>query len=81
MASKVDKVKEIEVSNKGFKRLRKGTKESSSSAEGASVRRFGEKAVEPHGLTWSTTQKEVKYTPENRIDEGRLTLEFPPSGT
>ncbi|MCD9560159.1 hypothetical protein HAX54_018640, partial [Datura stramonium] len=39
--------------------------------------RFGERAVEPHGLSWFNTQKEVKYAPENLIDEGRLTLELP----
>ncbi|MCD7456280.1 hypothetical protein HAX54_031117, partial [Datura stramonium] len=41
------------------------------------MRRFGAKAVEPHGLTWFNTQKEVKYAHENWIDEGHLALEFP----
>ncbi|MCE0481214.1 hypothetical protein HAX54_038775, partial [Datura stramonium] len=34
------------------------------------MRRFGAKAVEPHGLTWFNTQKEAKYSPH-------LALEFP----
>ncbi|MCD7472666.1 hypothetical protein HAX54_013967, partial [Datura stramonium] len=41
------------------------------------ARRFKEKAIEPHKLTWFNTQKEAKYAPENWIDEGRLALEFP----
>ncbi|MCE2055045.1 hypothetical protein HAX54_041830, partial [Datura stramonium] len=44
---------------------------------GAPTRRFGERAVEPYGLSWFNIQKEVKYAPENWIDKGRLALEFP----
>ncbi|MCE3215660.1 hypothetical protein HAX54_003145, partial [Datura stramonium] len=77
MASKAKKRKEIEVANKDLNQLRKGTKGSSSSAKGTPVRRFRAKVVEPHGLTWFNTQKEAKYAPENRIDEGILSLEFP----
>ncbi|MCD7471710.1 hypothetical protein HAX54_012336 [Datura stramonium] len=72
-----DKRKEIVVANKGLKQLRKVTKGLSSSAKGAPARRFGAKAVEPHGLTWFNIQKEAKYSPENWIDEGHLALEFP----
>ncbi|MCD9642591.1 hypothetical protein HAX54_029466, partial [Datura stramonium] len=49
----------------------------SSTSKAGSLRRFGEKAVEPHGLTWFNTQKEVKYAPENWIDEGHFELKFP----
>ncbi|MCE0481848.1 hypothetical protein HAX54_039937 [Datura stramonium] len=35
------------------------------------------KSCKPYRLTWFNTQKEAKYAPENRIDEGRLALEFP----
>ncbi|MCD9560089.1 hypothetical protein HAX54_018531, partial [Datura stramonium] len=65
MASNANKGKEIEVVGKGLKRLRKGTKGSSSSAKGAPTRRFGERVVEPIGLSLFNTQKEVKYAPEN----------------
>ncbi|MCD9639978.1 hypothetical protein HAX54_024989, partial [Datura stramonium] len=41
------------------------------------VKRFGAKVVEEHGLKWFNIQKEAKYAPENWIDEGRLTFEFP----
>ncbi|MCE2055934.1 hypothetical protein HAX54_043758, partial [Datura stramonium] len=44
---------------------------------GAPARRFGERAVEPHGLSWFKTQKEVKYAHNNWIDEGSFALEFP----
>lgn len=78
MESKANKGKEVEIATTGFKQLRKSTKGASSSAVKATpARRFGEKTVEPHGITWFNTKKEVKYAPENWIDEGRLTLEFP----
>ncbi|MCD9642094.1 hypothetical protein HAX54_028730 [Datura stramonium] len=72
-----NKGKEIVEVGEGLKRLHKGIKVSSSLAKGAPARRFRERGMEPHGLSWFNTQKEVKYAPENRIDEGRLTLEFP----
>ncbi|MCE3216084.1 hypothetical protein HAX54_004766 [Datura stramonium] len=65
MASNTNKGKEIVAAGKGFKRLRKGIKGSSSSAKGA------------QGLSWFNTQKEVKYALENWTYEGHLTLEFP----
>ncbi|MCE3052086.1 hypothetical protein HAX54_051575 [Datura stramonium] len=77
MTSNANKRKEIEVAGKSLKWLRKGIKGSSSSSKGASARRFGERAVEPHGLSWFNTQKEVKYAPENWIDKDCLALEFP----
>ncbi|MCE0481683.1 hypothetical protein HAX54_039614 [Datura stramonium] len=76
MASHTNKGKEIVEASKGFKRLRKGTKGLSSLANGALARRFGERAVEPHRLSWFKSQKEVKYAHENWIDEGLLALEF-----
>ncbi|MCE0480526.1 hypothetical protein HAX54_037455, partial [Datura stramonium] len=73
-----DKGKEVEIANKGLKRLQKGTKRSSSSvAKGTHAKRFREKVAEPHGLTSFNTLKEAKYASENRIDEGHLALEFP----
>ncbi|MCE3050682.1 hypothetical protein HAX54_047882, partial [Datura stramonium] len=68
---------EIEVTGKGLKWLQKGIKGSSSSAKGAPARRFGERAMEPHGLSWFNIKKDVKYAPEDWIDEVRLALEFP----
>ncbi|MCD7463513.1 hypothetical protein HAX54_050771 [Datura stramonium] len=66
MESKANKGKEIEVAGKGLKRLQKCTKgSSSSSAKGAPARMFGERAVEPHGLSWFNQQKKVKYDLEN----------------
>ncbi|MCD7452215.1 hypothetical protein HAX54_015675, partial [Datura stramonium] len=76
MTSNSYKGKEIVAAGKSFKQLRKGIKVSSSSAKGASTRGFGERVVEPHGLSWFKTQKEVKYAHENWIDEGRLELDF-----
>ncbi|MCD9645302.1 hypothetical protein HAX54_034137 [Datura stramonium] len=49
---------------------------SSSASKAGPSRRFRVKAVEPHGLAWFNTQKDVKYAPKNWIDEGRLALEF-----
>ncbi|MCE2055784.1 hypothetical protein HAX54_043385, partial [Datura stramonium] len=77
MSSNFDKGKEIEIANKSFKRLQKGTKGSSSSAKETPTRRFGEKAVEPHGIAWFNMQKKAKYAPKNWIDEGYFALEFP----
>ncbi|MCE3050313.1 hypothetical protein HAX54_046884 [Datura stramonium] len=77
MASNAIKGNEIEAAYKGIKQLQKGTKGLSSSAKGLLSRRFGEREVEPHELSWFKTQKEVKYAPKNWIDEGCLTLEFP----
>ncbi|MCE2055828.1 hypothetical protein HAX54_043533, partial [Datura stramonium] len=58
MTSKANKVKEIEVAGKGLKRLQKGTKGSSSSlVKGAPTRLFGDRAVEPHGLSWFNKKK------------------------
>ncbi|MCE3216245.1 hypothetical protein HAX54_005701, partial [Datura stramonium] len=56
MALNSNKGKEIVAAGKGFKWLRKGTKASSSSAKGAPTRRFGERAVELHGLSWFNAQ-------------------------
>ncbi|MCE3051964.1 hypothetical protein HAX54_051256 [Datura stramonium] len=59
MSLKADKEKEVEITNKGLKRLCKGTKGSSSlSTKGTPSRRFGAKAMEPHGLKWFQAQKE-----------------------
>ncbi|MCD7469734.1 hypothetical protein HAX54_008910, partial [Datura stramonium] len=56
---------------------KKGKNRASYSASKAgSTMRFGEKAVEPHGVTWFNTQKESKYAHKNWIDEGHLTLEY-----
>ncbi|MCD9642685.1 hypothetical protein HAX54_029592 [Datura stramonium] len=52
MASHIDKVKEVAVASKGFKRLKKGVASSSSSQKAPPSRRFGAKAVEEHGLKW-----------------------------
>ncbi|MCD7461117.1 hypothetical protein HAX54_045197 [Datura stramonium] len=77
MESKSNKGKEIEAAGKGLKQLRKCTKgPSSSSSKGATARMLRERAVEPHGLSWFNTQKEVKYAPKNWIDKGFLALEF-----
>ncbi|MCD9645870.1 hypothetical protein HAX54_035180 [Datura stramonium] len=66
MASHVDKGKEVEVSNQGLKRLRKGTKGSTSLATKApNARRFGATAMEPHGLKWFNAKKEAKYALRN----------------
>ncbi|MCD9644630.1 hypothetical protein HAX54_033017, partial [Datura stramonium] len=71
------KGKEVVVTDPSLKRARKGKKGASSSTlKVGPARRFGAKAIEPHGLTWFNTQKEAKYTPKNWIDEGLLTLEF-----
>ncbi|MCD7468508.1 hypothetical protein HAX54_006786 [Datura stramonium] len=77
MASNANKGKEIVATAKGFKRLQKGTNRLTSLAKGAPNRRFREGAVEPHGLSWFKTEKEVQYAPENLNFEGRLSLEFP----
>ncbi|MCD9644700.1 hypothetical protein HAX54_033114, partial [Datura stramonium] len=54
------KGKEVVVVEPSLKRTRKGKKGASSSASKASPpRRFREKVVEPHGITWFNTQKEV----------------------
>ncbi|MCD9646246.1 hypothetical protein HAX54_035935, partial [Datura stramonium] len=45
-------------------------------AKDGPARRFGEKVIEPHGLTWFNTPKEAKYSLENGIDDGCLELEF-----
>ncbi|MCE3049884.1 hypothetical protein HAX54_046059, partial [Datura stramonium] len=49
---------------------------SSSAAKAGLSRRFKVKSVDPHGLTWFNTQKEVKYAPKNWIEEGYLALEL-----
>ncbi|MCD7465057.1 hypothetical protein HAX54_000458, partial [Datura stramonium] len=67
---------EIVEAGKGFKRLQKGTKGLSSSFKGSPARSFGERVVEPHGLSWFKPQKEVNYASNNWIYEGRLALEF-----
>ncbi|MCD7458348.1 hypothetical protein HAX54_037982, partial [Datura stramonium] len=78
IASNTNKGTEIEEASKGLKRLKKGTKGSRSLAKGAVARRFGERAMEPHGgLSWFNTQTEVKYSPLNWIYEGGLAVEFP----
>ncbi|MCE0482298.1 hypothetical protein HAX54_040964, partial [Datura stramonium] len=51
MASNSNKEKLILEVDKGFKRLLNGTKWSTSQAKGAPTRMFGERAVEPHGLS------------------------------
>ncbi|MCE3214619.1 hypothetical protein HAX54_052899, partial [Datura stramonium] len=51
MASNANKGKEIVAADKGFKGIKKSTKGSSSSAKGAPTRRFGERVVEPYGLS------------------------------
>ncbi|MCE5166140.1 hypothetical protein HAX54_015047, partial [Datura stramonium] len=56
MASKSNKGKEIVVVGKGLKWLRKGIKGLSSSVKGAPARRFGEREMEPHRLSWFNTQ-------------------------
>ncbi|MCD7455755.1 hypothetical protein HAX54_029468, partial [Datura stramonium] len=33
--------------------------------------------MEPHGISWFNTQKEIKYSPKNWIDVGHLAHEFP----
>ncbi|MCE0482491.1 hypothetical protein HAX54_041288, partial [Datura stramonium] len=72
------KRKEVVIDKPSLKRLRKGPKGASSSTTKAGpARRFGAKAVEPHGLTWFNSKKEVTYSPKILIDEGRLALEFP----
>ncbi|MCD9637603.1 hypothetical protein HAX54_020981, partial [Datura stramonium] len=71
------KGKEVVVLEPSLKSTRKGIKGSySSSSKASPARRFGEKAVDPHGFTWFNTQKEAKYALENWIDEGHLELEF-----
>ncbi|MCD7461742.1 hypothetical protein HAX54_047003 [Datura stramonium] len=77
MASRAYKGKEVAVSSKGFKRLRKGVTSSSSTQKAPPARRFGAKAMEEHGLKWFNAQKKEKYVLENWIDEGRLALELP----
>ncbi|MCD7469579.1 hypothetical protein HAX54_008692, partial [Datura stramonium] len=67
------KGKEVVIANPSLKRLLKGTKGASTS-KASPARWFGEKFVEPQGLTWFSTQKEAKYAPENWIDEGRLAV-------
>ncbi|MCD9641645.1 hypothetical protein HAX54_027960, partial [Datura stramonium] len=54
------KGKEVVIANPSLKRLQKGTKvDSSSAAKVGPARQFGEKAIEPHGLTWFNTQNEA----------------------
>ncbi|MCD7467515.1 hypothetical protein HAX54_004985 [Datura stramonium] len=77
MSSRADKGREIAVARKWFRRLRKGVASSSSAQKIPSIRRFGAKDVEEHGIKWFNAQKEAKYSIENRIDEGHLALEFP----
>ncbi|MCD9643902.1 hypothetical protein HAX54_031786, partial [Datura stramonium] len=58
------KGKEVVIYDPSLKRTRKGKKRASSSSSKASpARRFGAKAVEPHGLTRFNTQKKAKYAP------------------
>ncbi|MCD9559155.1 hypothetical protein HAX54_016976 [Datura stramonium] len=72
------KGKEVVLADPSVKRDTKGkTEASSSTSKAGPARRFGAKAVEPHGLTWFNTQKEAKYALENGIDEGYMALEFP----
>ncbi|MCD9644764.1 hypothetical protein HAX54_033196, partial [Datura stramonium] len=65
----------------GEKSCKRGTprkiKASSSAPKAGLARRFGAKAVEPHGLTWFNNKKEAKYALGNWIDEDQLELEFP----
>ncbi|MCD9642268.1 hypothetical protein HAX54_028969, partial [Datura stramonium] len=57
----VSEEKEVNVAEKILKRGRpRKTNASSSAPKPGLVRRFGEKAVEPHGLTWFNTQKVAK---------------------
>ncbi|MCE2055239.1 hypothetical protein HAX54_042264, partial [Datura stramonium] len=78
MASRANNGKEVVVSDKGLKGLRKGTKGSKSSTiKSPPARRFRANALEEHGLKWFNAEKEAKYAQENWIDEGRLALEFP----
>ncbi|MCD9640739.1 hypothetical protein HAX54_026266, partial [Datura stramonium] len=49
---------------------------SSSAPKSGPTKRFGVKAVDPHGLTWFNSKKRAMYAPENWIDEGLLELEF-----
>ncbi|MCD7451743.1 hypothetical protein HAX54_013341, partial [Datura stramonium] len=54
------KEKEVIVAEKSRKRGRLRKMEASSlAAKEGLARRFGTKAVEPHGLTWFNTQKEA----------------------
>ncbi|MCD9646783.1 hypothetical protein HAX54_036940 [Datura stramonium] len=69
------KGKEVVIAQPRLKRLHIGPKGASSSAvEAGSSRRFGAKAVEPHGLTWFNSQKEAMYAPKNWIDNDRFVL-------
>ncbi|MCD7466150.1 hypothetical protein HAX54_002574 [Datura stramonium] len=77
MTSRVDKGKEVAVSSKGLKPLRKGVASSLSVQKVPPARRFGVKAMEEHGLKWFNAYKEEKCAPENWIEEGRLVLDFP----
>ncbi|MCD7467201.1 hypothetical protein HAX54_004486, partial [Datura stramonium] len=55
------KKRNLVIANQSLKRLRKGLEGASSSAAKAGpARRFGAKAIEPHGLTWFNTQKDDK---------------------
>ncbi|MCD9561197.1 hypothetical protein HAX54_020197 [Datura stramonium] len=72
--------KQVVIAQPSLKRHRKGPNGASSSiAKAGPTKRFREKVVEPHGLTWFNSQKEAKYAPENWIDGGPLALEFRPS--
>ncbi|MCE0481027.1 hypothetical protein HAX54_038397, partial [Datura stramonium] len=54
------KGKEVNVAEKSRKRVRpRKTDASSSNPKAGPARRFGEKEVEPHGLTWFNTQKKA----------------------
>ncbi|MCE3051000.1 hypothetical protein HAX54_048710, partial [Datura stramonium] len=60
MASRADKGKEMAVADKGFKRLKKGTKGSkSSTAKALPARRFGAKDIEENGLKWFNEQNQA----------------------
>ncbi|MCD7456945.1 hypothetical protein HAX54_033650, partial [Datura stramonium] len=82
MSSHADKGKEVEVANKIFKRLRKGTKGSSSlTAKAPHARRFGAKAVELYGLKWFNAQKELSMLQKTGLMRLASHLSFLPSAT
>ncbi|MCD7472940.1 hypothetical protein HAX54_014377, partial [Datura stramonium] len=59
MASRADKKKKVAVTSKGFKRLRKGVDPISSSQKEPPFRRFGDNAMDKHGLRWFNAQKKA----------------------
>ncbi|MCD9640535.1 hypothetical protein HAX54_025889, partial [Datura stramonium] len=82
MTSKYGKGKEVETTNKGLKRLRKGTKGlSSSTTKATPARKSGAKVVEPHRLKWFNTQKEPNMLQRIGLTKVTLYLSSPPSAT